>query len=102
MRVTKELAEQHYQEHSGKPFFGGLIDFITSGPVFVMIWQGGNIVNTARNMIGKTNPAEADSGTIRGDYASILDNNVIHGSDSVDSAEREIAHYFSRILVNMG
>ncbi|WP_026676952.1 nucleoside-diphosphate kinase [Fictibacillus gelatini] len=94
MSISRELAEQHYGEHKERPFFGELVDFITSGPVFAMVWQGEGVIATARNMMGKTNPAEAAPGTIRGDFAVRVSNNVIHGSDSPESAKREIALFF--------
>ncbi|TYR82827.1 nucleoside-diphosphate kinase [Priestia megaterium] len=94
MHVSQELAETHYGEHREKPFFKELVDFITSGPVFAMVWEGENIIASARQMMGKTNPQEALPGTIRGDYGLIVDKNVIHGSDSPESAEREISLFF--------
>ncbi|MED1724216.1 nucleoside-diphosphate kinase [Brevibacillus parabrevis] len=95
MTVSRELAEEHYAEHKERPFFGELVDFITSGPVFAMVWQGNNVISTARAMMGKTNPADAASGTIRGDFATSVGMNIIHGSDSPESAEREIGLWFS-------
>lgn len=95
MTLPKELAEQHYAEHREKPFFDELVQFITSGPVFAMVWQGENIVATARQMMGATNPAEAAPGTIRGDYGVQVGMNLIHGSDSKESAEREINLFFN-------
>ncbi|TCT25577.1 nucleoside diphosphate kinase [Melghiribacillus thermohalophilus] len=95
MQVSKELAEKHYEEHKDKPFFGELVDFITSGPVFAMVWEGENVIATARQMMGKTNPQEALGGTIRGDYGLSVGKNVIHGSDSKESAEREIGLFFN-------
>lgn len=95
MQISKELAAKHYGEHQGKPFYEGLIDFITSGPVAAMVWEGLNAVAVIRTMMGKTNPADADPGTIRGDFAVFMGNNVIHGSDSPESAEREINLFFS-------
>ncbi|EST56052.1 nucleoside diphosphate kinase [Brevibacillus panacihumi W25] len=95
MTVSRELAEKHYAEHKERPFFGELVDFITSGPVFAMVWQGNNVIANARSMMGKTNPADAASGTIRGDFATSVGMNIIHGSDSPESAEREIALWFS-------
>ena len=89
-----EIAGQHYAEHKEKPFFGELVDFITSGPVFAMVWQGEGVVDTARNMMGKTRPHEATPGTIRGDFGVTVAKNIIHGSDSLESAEREIAIFF--------
>lgn len=95
MQISPELASRHYAEHEGKPFFGELIDFITSGPVVAMVWEGLNAVSVARTMMGKTNPAEAAPGTIRGDLAIFMGNNVVHGSDSPESAQREINLFFS-------
>ncbi|MCF6137576.1 nucleoside-diphosphate kinase [Pseudalkalibacillus berkeleyi] len=95
MQISDELAQNHYGEHKERPFFGELVDFITSGPVFAMVWEGENVIATARNMMGKTNPADAASGTIRGDYAVQVGQNIIHGSDSPESAEREIALFFN-------
>ncbi len=96
MHIPKELAEQHYGEHKEKPFFGELVDFITSGPVMAMVWQGENAIKVAREMMGKTNPAEAAPGTIRGDFGLQVSMNVIHGSDSPESAEREINLFFKQ------
>lgn len=96
MQVSRELAEKHYAEHKERPFFGELVDFITSGPVFAMVWEGNNVIATARNMMGKTNPVDAAPGTIRGDYAVSVGMNIIHGSDSPESAEREINLWFSQ------
>ncbi|RLQ95098.1 nucleoside-diphosphate kinase [Falsibacillus albus] len=94
MSISKELAEQHYGEHKERPFFGELVDFITSGPVFAMVWQGENVIATARQMMGSTNPKDAAPGTIRGDFALTVGKNIIHGSDSPESAEREIGLFF--------
>lgn len=94
MMVSRELAEKHYAEHKDKPFFEELVNFLTSGPVFAMVWQGENIIEVARAMMGKTNPAQAAPGTIRGDFGVSIGMNVIHGSDSPESAEREIALWF--------
>ena len=99
MNVSRELAEQHYAEHSERPFFGELVDFITSGPVFAMVWEGESVISLARIMIGATKPAESQPGTIRGDYAVTVSHNVIHGSDSLASAEREIGLWFDGELV---
>ncbi|MBS2770257.1 nucleoside-diphosphate kinase [Anoxybacteroides rupiense] len=96
MQVSRELAEQHYAEHKERPFFGELVDFITSGPVFAMVWEGENVIATARQMMGKTNPQEAVPGTIRGDFGLTVGKNVIHGSDSPASAEREINLFFQK------
>jgi nucleoside-diphosphate kinase len=95
LRVTPEQAAQHYAEHEGKPFYPGLVEFITSAPVVAMVLEGPAAVATVRTMMGTTNPLDSAPGTIRGDYALELGENVIHGSDSVDSAEREIAIYFA-------
>lgn len=94
IHITKEQAEYHYAEHKERPFFGELVQFITSGPVFAMVWQGNNVIQLSRAMMGKTNPLDAAPGTIRGDFAVQTGNNIIHGSDSPESAEREIAHFF--------
>lgn len=94
MVIPNELAEQHYGEHKERPFFGELVDFITSGPVFAMVWEGENVIAAARNMMGKTNPLEAAPGTIRGDFGVTVGKNIIHGSDSPESAEREISLFF--------
>ncbi|MCC2928708.1 nucleoside-diphosphate kinase [Bacillus mojavensis] len=94
MRVTEQMAEKHYAEHQGKPFFGELVEFITSGPVFAMVWEGENVVEVTRQLIGKTNPKEASPGTIRGDFGMFVGKNIIHGSDSLESAEREIHIFF--------
>lgn len=94
MVISEELAKKHYKEHEDKPFFGELVDFITSGPVFAMTWEGENVIKLSRNLIGVTDPQEASPGTIRGDFATKLSNNIIHGSDSLESAEREINLFF--------
>ncbi len=95
MQISEELAQNHYGEHKERPFFGELVDFITSGPVFAMVWEGENVIATARNMMGKTNPSDAAPGTIRGDFAVQVGQNIIHGSDSPESAEREINLFFN-------
>jgi nucleoside-diphosphate kinase len=94
MQISTELAEQHYGEHKERPFFGELVDFITSGPVFAMVWEGENVISTARLMMGATNPKESAPGTIRGDFAVTVGKNIIHGSDSPESATREIGLFF--------
>ena len=94
MQVTNELAEKHYGEHKDKPFFKGLVSFITSGPIVAMVWEGKDVISTIRKMMGKTNPLEADAGTIRGDYAIDIGRNIVHGSDSPLSAKREISLFF--------
>lgn len=95
MMVSEETANKHYAEHADKPFFGELVDFITSGPVFAMVWQGDQVIPLSRTVIGKTNPLDATPGTIRGDFALHTGMNLIHGSDSPESAEREINLFFS-------
>lgn len=95
MQISDELAERHYGEHKGKPFYAGLVEFITSGPVVAMVLEGENAIAGWRKMMGATNPADADLGTIRGDWASTIDENVAHGSDAPDTAKREIGIFFS-------
>ena len=92
--LTRELAERHYGEHQGKPFFGELVDFITSGPLVAMVLEGHEAVKAARQVIGATNPLEANTGSIRGDFALEVGQNMVHGSDSNESAEREAALFF--------
>ncbi|MFP7169407.1 nucleoside-diphosphate kinase [Terribacillus sp. 7520-G] len=94
MVVSEEQAKTHYIEHESKPFFDSLISYITSGPVFAMVWEGKDAIKLTRSMIGATKPTEAAPGTIRGDYAVEMSRNLIHGSDSAESAEREIANMF--------
>ena len=96
MTIPRAVAQQHYGEHKERPFFGELVDFITSGPVFAMVWQGENVIAFARQMMGSTNPKDALPGTIRGDYGVIVEKNIIHGSDSLASAEREIGLFFTQ------
>ncbi len=95
MRLPKELAERHYAEHKGKGFYPGLIQYITSGPSLVMVWEGDDVVTGMRAMMGKTNPKEAAYGTIRGDLSIQTGRNLIHGSDSAESAKREIEIFFN-------
>lgn len=97
---SKELAEEHYGEHKERPFFGGLVSFITSGPVVAMVWQGQGVVATSRQMIGVTNPLQSAPGTVRGDLAVVTGRNIIHGSDAVESAKREIALWFKDDEIN--
>jgi len=97
MRITEELAGRHYAEHREKPFFGGLVEFITSAPVVAMVWEGPGAVAMVRAMMGATNPANAAPGTIRGDLAVSFGMNVIHGSDSTESAEREVGLFFDAV-----
>jgi len=96
IHVTEELAKKHYREHEGKSFYPSLIKFITSGPVVVMAIEGKNAIAEVRKMNGATNPLEAHPGTIRGDFAQEMGRNVIHGSDSKESAQREIDIYFKQ------
>ena len=94
MVIPKATAEKHYAEHKDKKFFPSLISYITSGPVFAMVWEGENAVQVCRNIMGKTNPQESAPGTIRGDYCMVTGVNIIHGSDSPESAAREIGIFF--------
>jgi len=94
LTIDSELAGRHYAEHTDKPFFGELVEFITSGPVVAMEWSGESAVSVARTLIGGTNPAEAAPGTIRGDLATVITHNIVHGSDSLESAERELGIFF--------
>lgn len=96
MQVSRELAEQHYDVHREKPFFAGLVDFITSGPVVAMVWEGDGVVGSARKMIGATNPLNAEPGTLRGDFGVDIGRNIIHGSDAIETAQREIALWFKQ------
>src|SRR5881409_3426786 len=93
--ASRELGETHYAEHREKPFFGELVDFITSGPTWALVVEGEGAIATMRKTIGATNPADADPGSIRGDLAMSMPDNLVHGSDSPDSAEREIALWFA-------
>jgi nucleoside-diphosphate kinase len=95
IHVTRALAAEHYAEHQGKPFYEGLVEFITSGPAVAMVVEGPAAVSTVRAMMGATNPLDSAPGTIRGDYALEIGENAVHGSDSPASAEREIAIYFT-------
>lgn len=94
MQISKETAENHYGEHKGKKFYDSLISYITSGPVLAMVWEGENAVSVCRNIMGKTNPQESAPGTIRGDFGMVTGVNIIHGSDSAESAAREISIFF--------
>lgn len=94
MKISKSVAETHYGEHKGKPFYESLIAYIISGPVLAMVWEGESAVSVCRNMMGKTNPKESAPGTIRGDFGMQTGMNIIHGSDSPESAEREISIFF--------
>ena len=95
LRVTEVLAGAHYEEHADKPFFGELVEFITSGPVIAMVLEGPAAVSTVRTRMGATNPLDSAPGTIRGDYALEIGQNIVHGSDSVASAAREIGISFT-------
>ena len=95
LRISRALAEEHYGEHKGKPFFGPLVDFITSGPVVAMVLEGKEVVGTVRDMMGATNPLKAAPGTIRGHFGMDVGRNVVHGSDSPESAAREINLFFA-------
>jgi nucleoside-diphosphate kinase len=94
LRIDRALAEQHYAEHADKPFFGDLVAFITSGPVVAMVWEGREAISVARAMMGVTDSAKAQPGTIRGDFSLSKEENVVHGSDGPESAAREIALFF--------
>ena len=97
MTATRELAEQHYAEHVERPFFGELVDFITSGPLVAMVLEGHEAVVAARQVIGSTNPLEAATGSIRGDFATEVGSNMVHGSDANESAARESALFFPEL-----
>ena len=94
MNVPRELAERHYAEHAGKPFYNGLVNYITSGPVFAMVWEGEEAIRAVRQTVGATKPIDAAPGTIRHDLAAKIDRNLIHASDSPESAQREIETWF--------
>ena len=95
LHLDKDMAEGFYAEHKGKPFFEKLINFMTSGPVVVQVLSGENAIKTNRELMGNTNPEEAAQGTIRSDFAESIDANAVHGSDSSESAEREISYFFN-------
>ena len=94
LQIDEAMARLHYAEHTEKPFFGELVDFITSGPVVAMEWSGESAVTVARTLMGTTDPKQAAPGTIRGDYGLIVTNNIVHGSDSIESAKRELGIFF--------
>ncbi len=94
MKISEAQAKSHYAEHEGKPFFSELVEFITSGPVAAMVVSGENAIKAARGMMGATNPLDAVPGSIRGDYALSIGENIVHGSDGEDSAAREINNFF--------
>lgn len=95
LTMDEALAGRHYAEHTDKPFFGELVDFITSGPVVAMHWSGESAVVVARTLMGVTNPVEAAPGTIRGDFGLVITHNLVHGSDSVESGQRELGIFFA-------
>jgi nucleoside-diphosphate kinase len=95
LRIDRALAERHYAEHVGKPFFESLVTFITSGPIVAMVWEGREAIRVARTMMGVTDSADAAPGTIRGDFSLSKEENVVHGSDGPESAAREIALFFA-------
>lgn len=95
IHIDSDLAARHYGEHKGKPFYEGLIDFITSSPVVAMVWEGDDAVEMARTMIGATDPKKAVPGSMRGDLAVFMGKNIVHGSDSLESAKREINLFFN-------
>ena len=97
MQVDEALARRHYAEHEGKPFFGELVEFITSGPLVAMVLEGDQAVTAARQVIGATNPLEATTGSIRGDFAIAVGQNMVHGSDSPESAKREAELFFPNL-----
>jgi nucleoside-diphosphate kinase len=94
VNVSRELAETHYGVHRERPFFQGLVEFITSGPVVAMVWEGEGVIASARKMIGATNPLNAEPGTIRGDFGVSVGRNLIHGSDAPETAQSEISLWF--------
>jgi nucleoside-diphosphate kinase len=98
MTMSRELAEEHYAEHEGKPFFEELVSFITSGPLVAMVLEGESAIQAARQVIGATNPLEASAGSIRGDFAISVGQNMVHGSDGPDSAKREVGLFFGSEL----
>ena len=95
IKISDELAKQHYAEHDGKPFYDKLVSYITSGPVVPMVWEGTNAVDFVRKLLGVTDPQEAAPGTVRADFGQEIGRNIIHGSDSPASAEREINLFFT-------
>lgn len=95
LQISESLAKEHYGEHSEKPFFNDLVEYITSAPVLAMVIKGDDSISTIRKMVGATNPKEADLGTIRGDYALDMGRNIIHASDAPESAKREVALFFN-------
>lgn len=100
LNVTKEHAEEHYVDLKSKPFYNGLVEYIVSGPVVAMVWEGKNVVATGRKIIGATNPLASEPGTIRGDFCIDVGRNIIHGSDAVESAKKEIQLWFPEGLAD--
>lgn len=98
LNLSKELAEEHYSEHKGKEFFDQLIEYITSGPVIAMVVKGNNAIQAVRQLMGNTDPIKAAPGTIRGDYGLTIRENLVHGSDSLESSKREISLFFNKNL----
>jgi len=94
---SRETAEKHYEVHRGKPFFESVVSFISSGAVVAMVWESDNVVELSRKLIGATKPADANPGTIRGDYANTIEQNLIHGSDSPENAQQEISIWFPEL-----
>ncbi|XP_029582844.1 nucleoside diphosphate kinase, mitochondrial isoform X2 [Salmo trutta] len=94
LQASEELLSQHYQELRRKPFYPSLLYYMTSGPIVVMVWEGHNVVRTSRIIVGDTNPSEAQAGTVRGDFSIHISRNVVHASDSVEGAQREIQLWF--------
>ena len=92
--ISRQTAEEHYGEHRERPFFGELVDFITSGPLVAMVVEGPDAVKSMRSLMGATNPVEATPGSIRGDFATVIGENIVHGSDSPENGEREISIFF--------
>ena len=97
---TKDIAQRHYGVHKDRPFFDDLVDFISSGPIVAMVWEGSGVILNARKLIGATNPLESEPGTIRGDFAINIGRNIVHGSDSKDTAEFEINLWFAKDELN--
>jgi nucleoside-diphosphate kinase len=91
---SRELAEAHYEVHRGKPFFDGVVSFITSGPVVATVWEGENVIEVSRKLMGATKPTDSNPGTIRGDFANSIEQNLIHGSDAAETAATEIKLWF--------
>ncbi len=95
MQVSRELAETHYGVHKGRPFYNDLVNYITSGPVVAMAWEGKDAIKAARNTIGATNPVDANAGTIRGDFGMEIGRNLVHGSDTAENGLKEVSFFFT-------